>query len=154
MTFRLWLIGVLPLLLIACSDSSEQAEQTVSALPEYARWYKPEQVVSGAELFKVNCAICHGFHAQGAKDWQKSGADGKFPAPPLNSTGHGWHHPLPILFSVIKNGSPGGQGNMPAWRDKLTESQILNAVAWFQSLWPEEIYQAWARRDAAARAKE
>ena len=81
------------------------------------------------------------------------GSDGKYPPPPLNGTGHAWHHPLNMLFYTVKNGSPGGQGNMPAWKDKLTDGEIVAAIAWFQSRWNDEIYQAWAQRDLASRKK-
>ena len=89
--------------------------------------------------------------AEGAPNWRKSGPDGKYPAPPLNGTGHGWHHPLSILFQVIKKGSPGGQGNMPAWQGKLSDDEIIATIAWFQTKWSPEIYQNWVERDAAAR---
>ncbi len=150
-----YIAALVSLMIVACSDTGDQVAVESAkgdlATPTYQRWYKFQQVTSGAGVFRQNCAACHGNQAQGAENWRKTDAKGKYPPPPLNSTGHGWHHPLPILFSVIKNGSPGGQGDMPAWREKLTDEQILDAIAWFQSKWPEEIYQAWAQRDAAAR---
>ena len=105
----------------------------------------------GEKLFGKNCAACHGKRGEGAPDWKKIGPDGKYPAPPLNGTGHAWHHPLSVLFRVVKHGSPGGQGNMPPWREKLSDEEILAAIAWFQSKWRQEIYENWAKRDAASR---
>lgn len=99
----------------------------------------------GAKLFKANCATCHGDRGQGDPNWRQRGPDGKFPPPPLNGTGHAWHHPLKMLKYVIKNGSPGGQGNMPAWKDKLSDKEIDAIVAWFQSQWPDQAYNAWYR---------
>jgi mono/diheme cytochrome c family protein len=52
------------------------------------------------------------------------------------------------LVSVIQNGTP---GNMPAWRGKLSIDDTKAVIAWFQSLWPLEIYAAWDRMDRAAR---
>ena len=143
------LLGMLALLLSACSEN-----QTETLTPNQStdkRWYTIEQVSAGAELFQANCAACHGKQAEGSANWQKPGADGKYPAPPLNGTGHGWHHPLAILYQLIKYGSPGGQGNMPAWGEKLSDDEIIAAIAWFQSHWSREIYQNWANRDAASR---
>jgi len=47
------------------------------------------------------------------------------------------------MHHVIKNGSPGGQGNMPAWGGKLNDEQIDDIVAWFQSRWSDQVYTAW-----------
>jgi len=79
------------------------------------------------------------------------GPDGRFPPPPLNGTGHAWHHPKAVLHDVIKNGSPPGQGNMPAWRDRLTDEQIDDIIAWFQSQWPNQVYNAWYQMDQRSR---
>jgi mono/diheme cytochrome c family protein len=58
-----------------------------------------------------------------------------------------------MLFQVVKNGSPGGQGNMPAWGEKLNDEEIVAVIAWFQSKWPEQIYDVWQRRELASRAE-
>ena len=97
----------------------------------------------GARLFQANCATCHGDQGQGDPNWRQRGPHGKFPPPPLNGAGHAWHHPLKMLKYVIKNGSPGGQGNMPAWKDKLSDKEIDAIIAWFQSQWPDQVYNAW-----------
>ena len=112
------------------------------------RWYGPEEVELGRQLFAQHCARCHGSGAQGAANWQKPGPDGTNPPPPLNGTGHAWHHPLRDLVDVIQNGTP---GNMPAWRGKLSIEETSAVIAWFQSLWPAEIAAAWQRMDRVAR---
>lgn len=158
MKIRIILTGLLSLLLVACSDDRPKTDAgttqaaTQSAPARAKPWYKFEQVSAGARVFQENCAACHGKRAEGADNWRKAGPDGNYPAPPLNGSGHAWHHPLNMLFHTIKNGSPGGQGNMPAWAGKLTDEEIVAVIAWFQSKWPQEIYQAWVQRDAAARA--
>lgn len=147
---------MLVLILSACgssqSSSTAPAEDGRSAESERAisppaRWYTTAHVNYGAGVFRDNCAQCHGIDGEGAPGWRQVGPDGKFLPPPLNGTGHAWHHPLRMLFHVIKNGSPGGQGNMPPWKDKLSDEEILAVVAWFQSRWPDEVYAAWWRRD-------
>lgn len=98
-------------------------------------------IARGRTLFAQNCAQCHGEGAVGAPEWTRRLPDGSFPPPPLNGTAHAWHHPLAQLHSVIRNGSP--SGNMPAWKDRLTDEDITAVIAYFHSLWPQEAYQAW-----------
>jgi mono/diheme cytochrome c family protein len=66
-----------------------------------------------------------------------------FPPPPLDGTGHAWHHPVSWLKQMILDGSPAGQGKMPAWRGKLSEQEVEAVITWFQSLWPDRVYVAW-----------
>ncbi len=40
---------------------------------------------------------------------------------------------------------------MPPWGDKLSDADMEAIIAWFQSHWPDEIYDTWARMDAEAR---
>ena len=152
-------IVLLAMVLGACGQSEDSQPSVVTknpgvtgslSQPPPAPWYTTAQVTEGARVFRDNCAQCHGEQGEGATNWRQVGAEGKYPPPPLNGTGHGWHHPLRILFTVIKNGSPGGQGNMPAWNSSLSDEEILSAIAWFQSHWPDEIYAAWYRRDQQA----
>ncbi len=105
----------------------------------------------GETLFNQHCAACHGDRAQGALNWQKPGTDGKYPAPPLDGSAHAWHHPLAALKETIRNGTQRVGGSMPPWRDKLTEADVEAVIAYFQSLWPDKIYQAWADIDRRAR---
>ncbi|MHB1175596.1 MAG: c-type cytochrome [Sulfuriferula sp.] len=145
---------VATLMLAACTDKTP-APKTSEASPVNAlvRVTDPAQLKRGAALFQQNCAVCHGAIAQGNPDWRTVGADGKALPPPLDGTGHAWHHPTSGLKLAIKYGSPGGAGNMPAWKDKLTDLQIDDIIAWFQSLWPDGAYAAWQRTEAKALAR-
>ena len=105
------------------------------------------QMKRGGVLYQQNCARCHGKQAEGTANWRQPGKDGKLPPPPLNGSAHTWHHPGTVLVDVIKNGTQRIGGNMPAWRDKLTEQQIQDIIVWFQAKWPDEIYAAWYRHD-------
>ena len=107
-------------------------------------------VMRGGRLYANNCAQCHGPLGQGAPQWQTPGPDGRYPAPPLNGTGHTWHHPMSALKATIRNGTAQMGGSMPAWRGKLSEEDIEAIIAWFQAQWPEEIYAAWKRMDEQA----
>jgi len=141
------LLGALAALaLLGGCDSREDsdrvsASQTPSAIAP--RVSDPAILARGKRLFAQNCAVCHGARAQGDPDWRYRGPDGRFPPPPLNGTGHTWHHSIAWLHAMIKNGSPDGRGNMPAWGDRLSDSDIDAIIAWFQSLWPEPAYEGW-----------
>jgi mono/diheme cytochrome c family protein len=70
-------------------------------------------------------------------------ADGRFPPPPPDDSAHAWHHPPADLLEMTRDGSPAGQGNMPAWTGKLSEQAIEDVVAYIKSLWSDPVYQLW-----------
>ncbi|WP_277252752.1 c-type cytochrome [Neptunomonas phycophila] len=109
---------------------------------ETQRWYSKQQVTTGEQTFKDNCATCHGAKAQGQFNWQKPDAQGNYPPPPLNGKAHAWHHPYPLLMKII---SEGGK-TMPAWQGKLTEEEMTATIAYFQSYWPDKAYELWVER--------
>ena len=125
------------LLLAGCNS----AEPTVEG-----RWYSQAQVDLGKQVFSDNCATCHGAGAQGMPNWQVKSSNGRYPAPPLNGTAHAWHHPLRMLEHTVQKGGVPMGGWMPAFGDQLSEQEQKEALAWVQSLWPEQIYQAWEQR--------
>jgi len=106
----------------------------------------------GKEVFNKNCVTCHKLNGAGNPDWRKRGKDGFMLPPPLNGSGHTWHHSGEWLMRIIKNGSAvnekGIKGKMPAWKDKLDLQQVSAVLVYLQSLWPEEIYQRWVKIDA------
>jgi len=112
-----------------------------SAVPPRNRDF--QQILRGGRIYQQNCARCHGKLAQGGADWRQRDANGNFPPPPLNGTGHTWHHPSEVLVEIIKNGTAALGGNMPAWKDKLTDQDIEDVLAWIQAQWPDEIYATW-----------
>ncbi len=134
-----FVVGVLAtgLLLSACDSAPEPVT--------------PAQLAQGKKIFQTNCARCHGKQAEGTPTWRERGPDGKLPPPPLNGTAHAWHHPTKILTEVIKNGSPGDMGNMPAFGDKLSNEDIRLIIEWIKSLWPKEAYDAWYEREKKSR---
>jgi mono/diheme cytochrome c family protein len=137
--------ALLVLLLSACTDAEEIA-QNMGGLPvpeAPARQLDAKQLALGKQIFADNCAQCHGDQAQGTPNWRKRDADGHYPAPPLNGSGHGWHHSTEVLGNVINNGSVPGQGKMPAWEGKLSAQEVSAVIAWFQSTWPQPVYNAW-----------
>lgn len=123
-------------------DSSSHSIETMSTA-NVVRHHDPVIIARGQQVYQEHCASCHGENAQGAANWRQRDSDGFYPPPPLNGTGHEWHHSTAALREMINNGSPIGQGKMPAWNGKLSENDIDAVIAWFQSLWPDAVYGEW-----------
>jgi thiol:disulfide interchange protein DsbC len=120
--------------------------QSFAAEPE--RWYSDDQVAQGEKLFRQNCAACHGQDAEATLDWKKTDANGNYPPPPLNGSAHAWHHDLDLLRRTIREGGAKLGGQMPAFERVLDSAQVDSVIAFFQSKWPDEIFQRWAGRNA------
>lgn len=139
-----------------CDSASE------SALPQprhpadavlQERGLDPVQVARGRAVYDRHCAECHGDQGTGQPgDWRVRNADGSYPPPPLDDTAHAWHHPTAVLLESVREGSPPGMGNMPAWKDRLSEQQMQDVVAYIKSLWSEPVYRIW--RDIERRSQE
>lgn len=141
---RTLLAGGLALLLAACGDP-------VTPRSEPVRNLDAERIARGAALFRQHCAVCHGPGAEGADNWRVRNPDGTFPPPPLNGTGHAWHHPWEDLKHTIHHGTAALGGNMPPWQGVLDEQQMEDVILWFQSLWSDEVYAAWWEIDQRQR---
>ena len=112
------------------------------------RKYIPDELSAGQTLYRNNCAVCHGPAGEGlTANWQQKDANGDFPPPPLNGTAHTWHHPLKVLFRTVREGNVAIGGTMPAWKDKLTDDEVLLIINWVISLWSDEIYDAWMKQN-------
>jgi mono/diheme cytochrome c family protein len=146
-TTRLVLPGLLAgILLSACDQSpSSRAGAGILAL---SRDLDSPQVVRGRAIYDRHCAECHGAQGRGPDgDWRIRDAEGKFPPPPLDDSAHAWHHPTAVLLEVVREGSPQGQGNMPAWKEKLSEQEMQDVVAYIKSLWSDPVYQLWLKME-------
>lgn len=113
------------------------------------RWYSAENVSEGERIFGRSCAGCHGASGEAATGWEKTDSDGYLPPPPLNGTAHTWHHPLDALRHLVKAGGVTTGGTMPAFEGVLDDADVDSVLAYVQSMWPDEIYEAWAGRNAA-----
>ncbi len=109
-------------------------------------WYSKQQVSQGEQLFSQNCAACHGENAEATPNWKKTDANGNYPPPPLNGTAHAWHHDLDLLRRTIREGGAKLGGQMPAFEGVLSTEEIDSVIAFFQSKWPDDLYQRWAGR--------
>lgn len=123
------------------------AEPAVDGIP-YAkneRGLVIADIRRGEQIFRQNCARCHGDQAQGAPNWQKRGPDGRYPPPPLNGTAHAWHHPREALARTIQQGTQKIGGSMPPFGDKLSEDEIQAVITYLASRWPDRIYEVWSK---------
>ncbi|ALP52306.1 hypothetical protein Tel_03635 [Candidatus Tenderia electrophaga] len=136
---------ILALALTACDSSPQDPASALETLsgPAVERSHDPELVVLGESVYREHCAQCHGDRGQGDPNWRQRDAEGMFPPPPLNGTGHAWHHSKQWLKQMILNGSAPGKGKMPGWRGQLSDREIDAVIEWFQSRWPNPVYAAW-----------
>lgn len=114
-----------------------------SSVPNRQEDFNFSTVVFGGKVYQDNCASCHGVRAEGNINWRKRKPDGKLLPPPLNGSGHTWHHPKKLLLSIISNGTQRQGGDMPAWGSKLSVDEIEAVLLWVQSKWPEKTYTDW-----------
>lgn len=119
----------------------------------------PAVIAQGREVYARYCASCHGERLEGQPDWRTRRADGRMPAPPHDATGHTWHHPSGVLFTIVKDGvqayaPPGYQSDMPAFRGVLADAQIRAVLAYIASNWPEAIRARQAEIERASRQRQ
>lgn len=131
-------ITVLPMVLwvIQAADSSVHAEK--------ADLTRNLNIIRGKVVSDKFCSLCHGKNLEGQPNWRQRKDDGKLPAPPLNGTGHTWHHADKLLFGIIKEGvvppygPPNYKTDMPAWGTTLSDEDIWAVIAYIKSRWPAE----------------
>lgn len=106
-------------------------------------------VMQGKAIYANNCAACHGESLQGQPNWRERMPNDRLPAPPHDKTGHTWHHPDAMLVDMVKNGlvpgktaPPGYVSDMPAYRDILSDQEIIAVLAYIKSSWPPKVLEA------------
>ena len=134
---------------------SQKQEQRIVGLTQYGKlmqssdkgvtWSSlPEQQISlsnaeteGQKLYQQNCQSCHGIDAVGESYSEKAlTSKDFFMAPALNGSMHTWHHTDQQLLRTIREGSP-RTDKMPAWKQQLSDDQILTIIAYLKSMWGE-----------------
>ena len=149
---RLLSLLVFPLLLAGCERLEEAgAVEPLTASQAPPRVYDTAVLERGRNLYAQHCAACHGADAEGDPQWRERRPDGRFRPPPLNGSGHAWHHPWRQLHQIVKHGRDPRQSDMPGWGDRLSDADIDAILSWLQSLWPEPAYQGWYRIDQKSR---
>ncbi len=103
----------------------------------------PATVEKGRAIYATYCASCHGVNLEGQDGWQQPLADGSYPPPPQDASGHTWHHSDTELYVAVRDGSDVGTSNllskMPAFGKTLSESDILAVLGFIKSQWPPDI---------------
>lgn len=99
-------------------------------------------IALGQRLYAENCATCHGADLEGQPDWQTPLANGRYPAPPHDETGHTWHHADALLERIIRDGTAavvgdGYESDMPGFTDVMSDAEITAVLAYIKSTWPE-----------------
>ena len=151
-----WGVLLLGLLLSGCGKPADQAASqppVAHAQSDAAennapldRKLDPTQIARGQTVFEQSCAECHGAQGKGLPgDWRVRDAQGNYPPPPLDDSAHAWHHPTTVLLEAVRDGSPNGEGNMPAWKGKLSEDQMQDVVVYIKSLWSDPVYRLWMK---------
>tara|TARA_B100000795_G_scaffold85528_1_gene62141 strand:- start:252 stop:686 length:435 start_codon:yes stop_codon:yes gene_type:complete len=102
-------------------------------------------IARGEILYNQYCASCHMQNLSGAKNWKSRDIDGYNLSPPLNGSGHTWHHSDELLHKIIKNGIislvKNYKGKMVGFGDKLSDKQIDSVLSYIKSHWENEIYE-------------
>lgn len=126
-------------------ELNQQATSASRNRMQTSRQYDPEIAHNGKQLYHRHCSRCHGENAQGDPNWHRRDDSGNFPPPPLDGTAHTWHHPKAQLVEIIQNGS----NIMPSFKLVLSAKEIGYIIYWFQTFWPDDLYQVWATQNAA-----
>ena len=100
-------------------------------------------IFKGMELFANNCSSCHMNNLSGNPEWKSSlDEDGERLPPPLNGTGHTWHHNPEQLFNIIRYGykkiDTNYKGKMLG-NENLTDDEIWSILEYIKNMWPAEI---------------
>ena len=102
-------------------------------------------IIRGKIIYEKNCVSCHQVNLVGAENWKGLDEDGHRKAPPLNGTGHTWHHDDATLHNIIKYGLAklvkNYEGKMLGYEDNLKDKDIDSVLSYIKSFWPDDIYQ-------------
>jgi len=102
-------------------------------------------IAKGKIAYENNCVSCHQVNLVGAKNWKGLDEDGHRKAPPLNGTGHTWHHDDATLHNIIKYGLnklvKNYEGKMLGFEHKLRDKDIDSILSYMKSFWPTNKYQ-------------
>jgi mono/diheme cytochrome c family protein len=102
-------------------------------------------VMRGKLIYQNNCIACHQPNLVGAENWKGLDEDGHRKAPPLNGTGHTWHHDDKTLHAIIKYGLAklikNYEGKMMGFEDNLSDKDIDSVLAYIKSYWSKDKYE-------------
>ena len=96
------------------------------------------RVIAGQFIYLQSCAVCHQPNLSGAADWMTRDQDGRLKPPPMDSTGHAWHHSDSLLIEVVSDGSFDPDSNMKGFADRLSDTEIADVIEFLKSNWGAE----------------
>jgi mono/diheme cytochrome c family protein len=121
-------------LLAACSGGGDDGPSLYPIEPTAA------QAEAGRALYGANCIACHAS--------PETGGERVFGAPAHDASGHTWHHPDRLLAGWVLDGLPVQGSAMPAFRERLSEQQVVDILAYIKSTWPEDV-RVWQTEGSA-----
>ncbi|MEK9659927.1 MAG: cytochrome c [Chloroflexota bacterium] len=124
----------LALSLAACGGSGPASGALYPIEPTAA------QAEAGRVLYEANCIACHAS--------PESGGERTLGAPAHDATGHTWHHADRLLAGWVLDGLPVQGSAMPAFRELLTEQEVVDILAYIKSAWPADV-RAWQTEGSA-----
>ena len=119
----------------------------------------PQVLAMGKTVYEQRCAACHSARLEGQPNWRVRDAAGLVPAPPHDASGHTWHHPDAVLFSITKYGVAKAANlkdyasSMPAFEGVLTDAEIIAVLSWIKAQWPAEIRKQQEEVNAGSEAR-
>ena len=135
---------VSPVKQLAEIENTSNSVSTTAPKPTATNIVEPEEIIyEGKVLYLANCATCHGVNLQGNPNWRSgTDKDGQSLPPPLNGTGHTWHHSPKVLHEILKYGlkiyDENYEGKMVG-NENLTNEEIYSLLEYIKSGWPEEL---------------
>jgi S-disulfanyl-L-cysteine oxidoreductase SoxD len=98
-------------------------------------------VNAGKAVYLHHCASCHGRNLLGQPLWQLEDQFAPRRAPAHDESGHTWQHADADIFHMTKYGRfsatpPSQITYMPAFKDVLSDAEILQVMAFIKARWP------------------
>lgn len=128
-------VSIAALLIVAvlgCSSGQDEDASSSQIDERFPIALTDSRIEAGTALYSANCASCHGIPGLSRPSIPT--------APPHDESGHTWHHADRALFEWTLDRPPLAQ-IMPAFRDVLSEDEILNILAYIKSTWPDDIQE-------------
>ena len=134
---------IMPFIVAGLGLGACSGDPAPTAIPQVEKPAKSTDInATGANLYVAHCQSCHG---------DRDGNGTTTGAPAHDHGGHTWHHPDAQLKDWIMNGKL-GFGQMPAFQDKLSESEVDAILSYIKTWWEE--WQRESQEDISQRYQE